>query len=348
MTVRMLEAARLSAFVAALLEAYRLIAPVRRDGELRFDRVAEPGEVVWGYRNTPRAPKVALFPQTERMMRFAQGRGRLNAVEDVPLDETPTVVLGMRPCDVQGVALFDRVFGQGELRDPYYCARRGNTLLVAMACDLPRPTCFCHAVGGGPYDARGADVWLRVVDGGYLVAVQSARGAALEAYMQDLPVADEAQLAAADAVERAARERLRAMVPVAGIEALLEGLFDSPLWAEIAEKCLACGTCTYQCPGCHCFNIEDRVLAGGGERVRAWDSCMYPGFTLHASGYNPRPDQAARWRQRTMHKFAYLPRNVGLYGCVGCGRCIQSCPVQLDIRQVLQRVQREAESGGHA
>ena len=63
-------------------------------------------------------------------------------------------------------------------------------------------------------------------------------------------------------------------------------------------------------------------------------------FTQHASGHNPRPDQAARWRQRTMHKFEYLPRNVGLYGCVGCGRCVLSCPVRLDIRQVLRRVRQ--------
>ena len=117
---------------------------------------------------------------------------------------------------------------------------------------------------------------------------------------------------------------------------MLPALFDSPVWAEVSEKCLACGTCTYNCPDCHCFNIEDRLLADGGERVRGWDSCMYPMFTQHASGHNPRPDQAARWRQRTMHKFEYLPRNVALYGCVGCGRCVQSCPVRLDIRQVLR------------
>ena len=88
-------------------------------------------------------------------------------------------------------------------------------------------------------------------------------------------------------------------------------------------------------------------MADSGERVRGWDSCMYPMFTQHASGHNPRPNQAARWRQRTMHKFEYLPRNVGLYGCVGCGRCVQSCPVRLDIRHVLRR-RGHAALGDHA
>lgn len=125
---------------------------------------------------------------------------------------------------------------------------------------------------------------------------------------------------------------------------MLPALFASDVWQAVSAKCLACGTCTYNCPTCHCFNIEDRQLAGGGERVRAWDSCMYPTFTQQASGHNPRPDQAARWRQRTMHKFEYLPRNVDLYGCVGCGRCIQSCPVRLDIRQVLEQVRQAAQA----
>jgi len=345
MTVRILDARRLGEFVAALLEAYRVYAPVRREGELRFDRVSDSDEVVWNYRNTTRAPKAVMFPQSECMIRFEQRLDRLNEVKATPLDETPTLVLGIRPCDVRGLLLFDRVFGQGEFLDPYYLARRENTLLVAMACDRPRATCFCHAFGSGPYDAQGADVWLRKAGDDYLIEVLSKRGAALEAYLGRLPEADATHLALAEETERAALERLSDIEPVAGIEAVLAGLFDSPLWAEVSEKCLACGTCTYNCPGCHCFNIEDRVLAGGGDRVRAWDSCMYPTFTQHASGHNPRPDQAARWRQRTMHKFEYLPRNVGLYGCVGCGRCIQSCPVRLDIRQVLRRVRQEEGSG---
>jgi len=345
MTVRMLEMARRSEFVAALQGAYRVYAPVRRQGELRFDRVSDPTEVEWGYRNTPRAPKAILLPQTGCMIRFAQHVGHLNEVQATPLDEAPTVVLGIRPCDVRGFLLFDRILGQGEYLDPYYLARRQNTLLVAMACDRPRPTCFCHAFDSGPYDARGADLWLRKAGDDYLVEIVSERGAVLEEYLQGLPEADAGHFILADETERAALGRLSAMEPVAGIETTLAGLFDSPLWAEVSEKCLACGTCTYNCPGCHCFNIEDRVLLAGGDRVRAWDSCMYPGFTLQASGYNPRPDQAARWRQRVTHKFEYLPHNVGLYGCVGCGRCIQSCPVRLDIRQVLRRIRQEEGSG---
>ena len=123
---------------------------------------------------------------------------------------------------------------------------------------------------------------------------------------------------------------------------MLARSLSSPVWAEVAEKCLACGTCTYNCPDA--IASTSRIACWPRRRARARLGFVHVShFTQHASGHNPRPDQAARWRQRTMHKFEYLPRNVGLYGCVGCGRCMQSCPVRLDIRDVLRRV-REAHA----
>jgi sulfhydrogenase subunit beta (sulfur reductase) len=328
---------QLRAVLAEWMGEYRLLAPVQRQGELCFAQVASPAEVVLDYRNTGKAPKGTFFPQSERMLRFAQQLDHFNELQEVPLDATPTILLGVRPCDARSFALLDRIFIGGQYLDPYYSARRENTLIISLACDHPRPTCFCNAFGSSPYDRTGADLFWREAGDAYLLEVVTERGGALLAGLT-LPMADSAHLAEAAAIEARAQARMSANEPVAGIETELATLFDSPVWATIAEKCLACGTCTYVCPECHCFNIEDRLLAHGGERIRGWDSCMYSTFTQHASGHNPRPDQGARWRQRTMHKFEYLPRNVALYGCVGCGRCILSCPVRLDIREVLRRV----------
>ena len=337
----MLSKEELSAFADSLMESYRLISPVRRDDELRFDQVEASDDVVLDYRNTLKSPKAVFFPQTESMIRFGRKLDQFNDVRSVPLDDTPTVLLGVRPCDARGFLLLDKVFAEGEYLDPYYKARRDNTLVVSLACDHPRPTCFCHAFGSGPYDREGSDVMLRDAGDAYLVEAVSERG---REFLRGISLggADQALLNKVAEIEEKALARLSEIEPVEGIEALLAGLFDSDLWAEISEKCLACGTCTYVCPTCHCFGIEDRLMAGQGVRVRAWDSCMYPSFTLHASGHNPRPAQAARWRNRFMHKFEYLPRNVGSYGCVGCGRCVLSCPVRLDIRDVLRRVRQEA------
>ena len=54
-----------------------------------------------------------------------------------------------------------------------------------------------------------------------------------------------------------------------------------------------------------------------------------------AGGHNPRPTQAARQRQRYMHKFLYYPEREGAALCVGCGRCVEQCPVNIDIREVI-------------
>lgn len=347
--VLLLNRDRLTGLLERLLGAYRVIAPVRRAGELRFDVVAAPAEVVLDYRNTAKSPKDAFFPQTETLLRYRNTLDRYDDIAEAALDQTPTVLLGVRPCDARSLNLLDRVFCQGCYADPYYRARREQTLVIALACERPRPTCFCHALGSGPYDRDGADIFMRVarVIGGqaeaWLVEAVTERGAALLAEAE-LPAAEPADLAAADDLQAQAEARLSPIDKVAGIEGALGVLFDSPVWQDIAAKCIACGTCTYVCPECHCFNIEDRTLADGGERVRAWDACMYPVFTQHASGHNPRPDQASRWRQRVNHKFAYLPRNVGLFGCVGCGRCVLACPVRLDIREVLATVRREYDA----
>jgi len=330
----------LQQFSADLMAAHRLIAPVRREDELRFAEVTSADQVELSFRNTVKAPKDVLLPQTECMIRYEKVLDRFDAVVEVPIDVRPTVLLGVRPCDARSYLLMDRVFGEGRYVDPYYRARRDHLTVVSMACDRPRMTCFCHAFESGPDDPEGSDVMLYPAGDAYVVRTFTAKGAELLATL-DLAEADADHVDAAERSKEQAREMLAEIEPVAGIEEALSGLFDSEMWADIANKCLACGTCTYNCPTCHCFTIEDKTRATGGERVRVWDSCMYGKFTVHTSGHNPRPDQAARWRQRTMHKFEYLPRNVDLYGCVGCGRCIRSCPVRLDIRAVLQRVREE-------
>jgi sulfhydrogenase subunit beta (sulfur reductase) len=333
--------AELASFVAALLAERRVVAPVRRDGDLAYAAIASPEEAVLRFPNTRASCKAAFFPQVECLVRYERALDRYNEATATPLDTTPTVLLGARPCDARSLLLLDGVFGNGQYSDPYYLARREHTVVVSLACDRPRQTCFCHWFGSGPYDPAGSDVLVREAGEAYTVEAVSERGRAFLAGCALAP-ASEADRARAAEIEAQAASRLGPAEPVEGIQEALAGLFESPVWREVSETCLACGTCTYVCPECHCFNIDDRVLPDGGERVRAWDSCMYPGFTQHASGHNPRPDQAARWRQRTMHKFDYLPRNVGLYGCVGCGRCVQACPVGIDIRAVLGSVRQAA------
>lgn len=110
---------------------------------------------------------------------------------------------------------------------------------------------------------------------------------------------------------------------------------DTEFWIKQTAKCLSCGACTYLCPTCQCFTITDEGSPLEGRRLRSWDSCMSPQFTLETSGHNPRAEKFKRMRNRISHKFSYYPQSYdGAYSCVGCGRCVISCPVSLDIRRV--------------
>lgn len=201
-------------FVDALLHDYRVLAPTLCHDEVRFAPVTDAADVRLDYRNTPRPPKAAFFPQAETMIRFERTRDNMNAVRAVPLDETPTVLLGVRPCDARSFLLLDAIFGEGSYLDPYYVARREHTLVVSLACRLPRNTCFCHAFGSGPYDDEGADILMQDAGDAYVLHGVTPQGEALLEGLA-LPPADEEALTQAAEVREAAQAHLRPIEPVA-------------------------------------------------------------------------------------------------------------------------------------
>ena len=288
----------------------------------------------------PAGPVKSLFlPQREVLLSY-QG-DRLRAVHE-PRERL--VLFGVRPCDARALADLDRVFGdpEGRFQDPYYLRRREASLIVSLACSAPDPACFCTAVGGHPAGREGSDVLAFRLEDRLLLEAVTAKGEAfLAAHAALLGPAAAADGAAADARVREAEARLPAAL-AAGPQELREKLersLEHPLWEEAARTCLGCGACAYLCPTCHCFDLTDETDGRGcGIRLRTWDCCQYPLFTLHASGHNPRDSRRQRMRQRIMHKFSYTLTNQGAQFCVGCGRCVRACPVNLDLRGLLDRL----------
>jgi len=182
------------------------------------------------------------------------------------------------------------------------------------------------------------DVLLTDIGEKYYVEVRSDKGKHLIASMKELlrsaKAEDENNVTY---VEEKAIAAITRNMNIEGMVNKLDKMFENSLWKTIAMKCLGCGVCTYLCPTCNCFDIQDETALEKGARVRVWDSCMYPEYTLQASGHNPRPERVNRIRNRVYHKFNYCPKNYGVTACVGCGRCIDNCPVNIDIIDVINK-----------
>ncbi len=335
MEAKVIKKKDIAKWLDSLIQEYEVFAPVKEDGLIFFDKISSASEAFLDYQNSKMPPKQLLFPQSETL--FSYGSTKDTAEIEVPPNlEKPRLIFGIRPCDAKSFGLLDNVF-DGECKDSYYVNRRANIVVVGIGCIKPRTTCFCTWVGGGPFSTESLDLLLIDVGDEYLVQIVSDKGARL---LQDggFEDAGEDKLALAAGVIKTAEVSMGPGVEIDGLKQKLDSSFDDPVWKLLSEKCLGCGICTYLCPTCHCFDIVDEAVGSGGERLRIWDSCLFPLFTLQASGVNPRPTVKERFRQRIMHKFSYFVDNHDKIACVGCGRCVTECPVNLDIRQILNSI----------
>ena len=321
---------------ARLAAAAKLYTPVRADNKTDFALWQEGTEVDLKSTLTAKSLKNIFFPQIENLLDFAR-QGQKLSLEQRPLPEERTVAFGVRACDLASFNLLDKVFLQ-EPADHYYAARRANCTLIGLACSEPEETCFCRTFGIDPAKPA-ADITAWLVADDLFWQAESAKGAELTVAIKDLftEAADGTELIAE---QQAQVQALLAKMPLAGFALSDEEcskqaeIFETQVWEELSKTCLGCGTCTYVCPTCHCYDIRDYAVKDKVERYRCWDSCMFSDFTNMAGG-NPRTTRLARFRQRYMHKLVYFPaNNEGAYACVGCGRCLQKCPVSLNIVKV--------------
>ncbi len=335
METLLLEKNRLKDFLKALGDV-SLIAPVAEKGRTQFCEVADIDAAELDLNDYTATTKKVMFPQTETMFAFRSVAGGV-AVEE-PVSVPKTVVFGIRPCDARSFVTLDPLFTK-DFDDPYYMKRREATVLIGHACAEPTNRCFCPSVSGSPSGTEGLDVLLTDISDNYYVQVVTERGKeAISGAQSLLTKATDADNKQKQAADTASAEKIKRSVNLKKMHELLPKAFGLAEWKELGSKCIGCGICTFNCPTCHCFDIQDEGTPYQGRRVRVWDACMFPEFTVHASGENPRHNRSERLRNRMMHKFSYYPRNLGFISCVGCGRCIELCPVNEDLIQILNTV----------
>ncbi len=322
-----------------------LYLPVRTADQTNFGVWREEAEVDLDTLKTVKSPKDVFFPQSETLYTCYR-EGKKLSVEPETLKEQDFVVFGMKACDIKGVEVLDRVFLSDPI-DTFYAARRDHGTIVALACHEPEETCFCKVFG---VDAAhpAADVAAWMVEDTLYWKPETEKGQKLTEKLADL--LEKAEDAGSETAVAEEEEKIRSIIEELPYSHLsLEGWngdvlmerFESPLWEELYKPCLACGTCTFVCPTCQCYDIKDYDTGHGVQRYRCWDSCMYSDFTMMAHGNN-RTSQKERFRQRFMHKLVYFPaNNDGMYSCVGCGRCVEKCPASLNIVKVIKAFQEK-------
>ncbi|MBS3885568.1 MAG: 4Fe-4S dicluster domain-containing protein [Dethiobacter sp.] len=324
---------KLADFLAAI-PGKTIFGPQLCGETLKFTAITKAGDLCLTANNTNVPPKSVVFPQTETMLRFEQWATDIKTAE--PAGEI--VLFGIKPCDARAMLIVDNVFSWG-VEDPYYLTRRTNSTLVGLACLDPCVNCFCTSMGGGPTSTDGLDLLLTDLGNSYLLEVLTGKGEVLcQAAGKLLCEASGADKDAAKLLQEKAAVQIRRQIDPSGVQARLPALWESPVWEKISASCLGCGICTYLCPTCHCFDMQDETEGVESRRCRTWDSCMFSEYTLHASGHNPRPTRRERTRNRINHKFSYFVDKFKVIACVGCGRCINHCPVNIDILDILSKV----------
>ncbi len=330
------------AVLEKLRQEYHLYAPVRKGPDFAFAPVDRMEDLTLDYPTTILPPKKFPFPAKETIFTFEDGK--FSKIQDI-IPEEKQIVLGVHPCDVAGLRFLDRVF-LGYRSDPRYLRRRNNFLIFAATCKSVSETCFCLSMGTGPEATTGFDVLITDLGRRFLMEAGTDEG---EGILRSLG----AQAATEDdiAAKRSLVERLKGEfkrgVDTDGMPELCMASQDHPVWQKYGEICLACGQCGMSCPTCFCFDVREKVAPtlASGERYRQWDVCLLKEFSQVAMGGNFRPERSARLRQFICHNLSYGSYQFSLTKCVGCGRCIKVCPVDIDITEIAAELREGAKEG---
>jgi len=313
---------RLVPLLTLLSDRMEVVAPILVEGVPVF--ASWSGQPLALKDNPLLPPQEFFLPQREVLFRYIQDCGRYSFEEAA---DKARLIFGIRPCDLRALAVLDRIFGSDPM-DQYYFDKRRSTVLVAMNCNEPGEDCFCYHLGSGPECSEAVDLQLTQIDKGYLVETGSPAGILiLKEHPEFFLETSQSHLLEKCEILGQAREAMNSCI-ARSLPGIKEAIKKAD-WNALGRLCLNCGSCTFVCPVCHCFTIQDLGVPDG-ERMRCRDTCLLSGFSRMAGGANPRISRGDRMQNWYLDKFEYIPQRTGLLGCVGCGRCNRVCLAEMD------------------
>jgi ferredoxin len=329
---------KLFSLVDEMVRSLTVLAPTKDGSVTNIHPIQSSAELDFAAIRPQTPAKDAFFPQAEQIWKYRDGK-------IVSIDSsTEAVLFGTRPCDARGMEILDNFFlsrdrkdgGKQIYQDPYWKSRRDKTTIISIACETPLATCACSSLGIYPASEKGSDILL-VPNGEYFEVIEATEKGKkfvekFKAYFEDGGDA----LTAQKTVKEKCEKMMTFSLDTSNAGKLMK-LYGSDIWKTVSMGCISCGACTFFCPTCHCFEMRDDVV-GKDEctKCKCWDSCHFNVYSLEASGHNPRPTIADRYKNKILDKYEYHMTLYGEIACTGCGRCSDYCPAGISLAETLK------------
>jgi sulfhydrogenase subunit beta (sulfur reductase) len=326
-------------FLEIISEKADLWAPVKKGDKHAFQEISDFSQIEMSTTRTILPPRKIFLPPAFNMFNTSEK----GYTEDLS-HASKKILFGIHPCDIHGLLTLDSFHKQAFL-DPYYLKARENTLIIGLSC-WPDEYCFAKSTNTHIIE-EGYDLFLTNLEHFFIVWIGSSQGDDLirlkpELFDEDLTDKD-IQTYLNWQMER--DKAYKWDLNFTAMPDLFELKYNDPLWEKLGDACLACGSCSNVCPTCNCYNIMDKQFLGGkdGKLLRHWDACTLEEYSEVAGGENFREKRSDRLKLWYTHKLQAYISKYGKPSCVGCGRCIVTCPVGINVRTVGKALLGEEE-----
>jgi ferredoxin len=319
----------------------RTVGVVQKGAHHVFTDLNSADELSLDYDVTLLPPKKYFQPPKEVLLKFVPKKAESYIAVN---NNEPITIIGIHYYDLAGLYLMDKAFSAGE-RDEHYLEKRENSLLIGIYPTKHFKYRFSRSVTKDQ-GRKVADIMLVHIGDNLVVEVLTRKG---KQYLAgaELKENDYSMKEIEDA-KNIIKDDQKIPMPIELVPDYLGKNHTHPAWDHFGAKCFSCGSCVLVCPTCYCFDVRDEVelSLAEGRRIRAWDSCMLEGFARVADGHNFRESRGARFRHRIFRKGKILPEQYGYFGCIGCGRCADSCAADIAGPVKVLRYMEDHKPGG--
>jgi formate hydrogenlyase subunit 6/NADH:ubiquinone oxidoreductase subunit I len=324
--------------IEGLMENNEVMGPRWRDKDAagnkiyRFLKLNNFDELQLDYTRSYSSPKNFFLPFKEELATYElKGTGW---EQNIQYTVHPRVIVGMRACDINALNKLDEVMVKSVYPNPYYFARRRNTIIIGLDHE-PLEDCFCRSVNAG-VTLRGFDLFLTDIGEKYFVAIDSDTGYMIVNQFGGQDVSEKDQLEF-KRVKQEIESKFSTQVDVTIVPELMDLEFESDVWKKWGDKCLSCGSCAMVCPTCYCYGTQEEVdlTFSCASKSRFLYSCNLLDFATVAGGHNFRPESHVRLKYRYYHQFRGFVEAFNQSLCVGCNRCGVACLAGISPKAVI-------------